>query len=252
MLIKILYKKFPKVLFFFRKITLVNKEAEMQLLPILCHEQMTSLDVGAKFGMYTYRLNQYSKKVVAFEPIEALNIALSNIFKRCSVDIMPLALSETSGEISMRTPLYKSGNPCYGRSTIEKNNPLEFEEIKGWEEFTIKTARLDDLLIENVGFIKIDVEGHEQAVLDGALLTIQKYKPAFLIEANNSHSENAIEKLFHWAKDNSYLVFFMNDNLILPASKFDVSYHHHQLNMENFILIHDSDTERLQKLALFP
>ena len=251
MLIRVLYRKFPKLLFFIRKITFVNKEAEMQLLPILCHDQMTSLDVGAKFGMYTYRLSQYSKKVIAFEPIKDLKIALSNIFQKASVDIMPLALSGTSGEVSMRTPLYKSGNPCYGRSTIEEDNPLEFEEINGWEEFTIQTARLDDLLIDNVGFIKIDVEGHEQAVLDGALLTIQKYKPAFLIEANNSHSESAIEKLFHWAEDNGYLVFFMNDNRIFPSSKFDVSYHHHQLNMENFILIHDSDTQRLQKLALF-
>jgi len=149
----------------------------------------------------------------------------------------------------MRTPLYKSGNPCYGRSTIEKDNPLEFEEIEGWDEFTIKTARLDDLKVENIGFIKIDVEGHEQAVLKGGLLTIQKNKPAFLIEANNSHSKEAVEKLFHWAKTNAYLVFFMAEEKILPSSKYDIPYHHDQKQLENFILIHESDADRLQKLT---
>lgn len=153
MLIKILYRFFPKFLFLIRKLTHVNIEPEMQLLHFLCQDQKTSLDVGAKFGMYTYRLNRYSKKVVIFEPIKDLNIALSKIFQNNTVEIMPLALSESSGKVSMRTPLYKSGNPCYGRSSIETENHLEFEEIDGWDEFTVETARLDDLQIENIGFI---------------------------------------------------------------------------------------------------
>ena len=250
MLIKILYRFFPKLIFLIRKLTRVNEEPEMQLLHILCRGNMTSLDVGAKFGMYTYRLSHHSKKVIAFEPIKDLNIALSKIFRTNSVSIMPLALSESSGKVSMRTPLYKSGNPCYGRSSIQTENHLEFEEIDGWEEFTVETALLDDLSIENIGFIKIDVEGHEQAVLAGGLLTIQKYKPALLVEANNSHLPKAIEKLFIWAEHNNYLVFFMDSGKTLPSSEYDLDHHYHQKGLENFILIHDSDTERLQKLKL--
>lgn len=247
MLIKFLYLVFPRLLFFIRKSMGVNKEAEMILLPVLCQAGMTSLDVGAKFGMYTYRMTRHSKKVIVFEPIRELNIALSKIFRKSTVDVMPLALSNSSGMVSMRTPLYKSGNPCYGRSSIEKENRLEFEEIDGWDEFTVETARLDDLSIENLGFIKIDVEGHEQAVLAGGTLTIMKNKPAMLVEANDSHLPNATEKLFVWAKTNGYLVFFMDEGKILPSASYGIS--HRQKNLENFILIHKEDDKRLRELG---
>ncbi len=250
MLIKLLYRIFPKLLFLIRICVRVNKEPEMKLLSILCRADMASLDVGAKFGMYTYRMNRYSKNVIVFEPIQELNIALSKIFRKQSVDIMPLALSQKSGKVTMRTPLYKSGNPCYGRSSIEEENKLEYEEIDGCDEFAVETARLDDLNIENIGFIKIDVEGHEQAVLEGGFHTIEKNKPAMLVEANNSHLPKAIEKLFSWAEGNGYRIFFMDGEKILPSTEYDLKLHHHQKDLENFILLHDSDTERLQKLKL--
>lgn len=248
MLIKILYKKFPRVLFVIRKFIRVNEEPEMKFLYFLCQKNMTSLDVGAKFGMYTYRLNDHSNKVVAFEPIEELSDALSKIFRRNNIDVMPFALSDNIGQVAMRTPLYKSGNPCYGRSSIEIENPLEFEKTDGWDEFTVETIRLDDLALKDIGFIKIDVEGHEQSVLAGGILTIQKYKPALLVEANNSHLPQAIEKLINWAKCNDYLAFFVYDEKILPIEKYDIEYHHHQKGLENFILLHVEDESRIEKL----
>ncbi|VAV94658.1 hypothetical protein MNBD_ALPHA02-1752 [hydrothermal vent metagenome] len=250
MLIKILYKFFPRILFSIRKLIHVNEESEMKLLYFLCQGNKTSLDVGAKFGMYTHRLNNHSNKVIAFEPIKELSGALSKIFGRENVDIMPLALSDNAGSVSMRTPIYKSGNPCYGRSSIEIENHLEFEKTDGWEEFTVETTRLDDLTIKDIGFIKIDVEGHEQAVLAGAVLTIQKYRPAMLIEANNSHLPQAIEKLFNWAEKNDYLVFFMFDEKIMSIEKYNIEYHHHQKGLENFILLHANDELRIKKLKL--
>jgi len=250
MLIKLLYRLFPKFLFLIRKSTYVNYEAEMELLPVLCQAGMTSLDIGAKFGMYSYRLNRHSKDVIIFEPIEELNIALSKIFLKHTVDVMPLALSDSSGPVTMRTPLYKSGNPCYGRSSIEGENKLEFEEIDGWDEFTVDTSRLDDLSLENIGFIKIDVEGHEQAVLAGGLATILKNRPAMLIEANDNHLPQAVEKLFSWASSHDYLVFFMDGKKIMPSREYNIDLHHHQKKLENFILIHQADTERLGKLGL--
>lgn len=250
MLIKLLYRTFPKLLFFIRICIRDNIDPEMKLLPVLCRDNMTSIDVGAKFGMYTYRLNRHSDRVIAFEPIEELNIALSKIFRKHTVDVMPLALSGVSGVASMKTPLFKSGNPRYGRSSIEKENRIEFEGKSGWDEFTVNTARLDDLSIENIGFIKIDVEGHEQAVLEGGLLTIQKHKPAMLIEANDNHLPHATEKLFTWAKGHNYLIFFMDNGNIFPSEKYNIDYHHHQKGLENFILIHENDRERLHKLDL--
>ena len=50
----------------------------------------------------------------------------------------------------------------------------------------VKTEKLDDLLMNsNVGFIKIDVEGHEKNVLMGALNLIKRNKPSLLVEILN-------------------------------------------------------------------
>ena len=44
---------------------------------------------------------------------------------------------------------------------------------------------LDSYNITNVSIIKIDVEGHEISVLEGALKTINKNKPKIVIEVWN-------------------------------------------------------------------
>jgi hypothetical protein len=43
---------------------------------------------------------------------------------------------------------------------------------------------LDDLKLDNVGFVKIDVECHEAEVLDGAANIIKRDRPNFLIEVS--------------------------------------------------------------------
>lgn len=49
---------------------------------------------------------------------------------------------------------------------------------------TMRTMRIDDFKIPNVDLIKIDVEGWEPEVLDGAKETISKWKPMVMVEFN--------------------------------------------------------------------
>jgi hypothetical protein len=46
----------------------------------------------------------------------------------------------------------------------------------------VKTVRIDDMGFTDVRFIKIDVEGHENAVIDGALDTIKRDHPVLFVE----------------------------------------------------------------------
>ena len=48
----------------------------------------------------------------------------------------------------------------------------------------IKTITLDSLKLKALDFLKIDVEGYEVGVLEGAALTITKYRPKMWIEIN--------------------------------------------------------------------
>ena len=59
----------------------------------------------------------------------------------------------------------------------------------------VPTYRLDSLSIDNVGFMKIDVEGHEESVIIGAEQTIRRCRPILLIEAENRHREGAVQKI---------------------------------------------------------
>lgn len=66
----------------------------------------------------------------------------------------------------------------------------------------IRTMRIDDLNVQDVGLIKIDVEGWEPKVLDGAKETLAKWKPMVMVEFNkdgldrHGHSFQDIEYRF--------------------------------------------------------
>lgn len=66
---------------------------------------------------------------------------------------------------------------------------------------TVTTVTLDSLSLAGVSLMKIDVEGHELAALDGAAELIKESRPALVLEANTrSHRE----QLEHWLTLNGY------------------------------------------------
>lgn len=50
----------------------------------------------------------------------------------------------------------------------------------------VTVARLDDFALSGIGFVKIDVEGHELEVLRGGGATIERERPTPMIEANGA------------------------------------------------------------------
>ena len=70
---------------------------------------------------------------------------------------------------------------------------MKYDNIILIKACDILILKLDDLNIDNVSFIKIDVEGSERKVLDGAINTIFKNTPTILIEIWCT-SKNSIKK----------------------------------------------------------
>jgi len=65
----------------------------------------------------------------------------------------------------------------------------------GVQSIDVPVKRLDDLHLDDVGLVKIDVEGHELAVLRGAADTLTRNRPAVLVEAveaEERHHPNAV------------------------------------------------------------
>jgi FkbM family methyltransferase len=162
-------------------------EPEAVFLPQLCDRARVSIDVGANLGGYTLLLRKHSARVVAYEPNPHLAARLERVFRRSrSVEVRRCALSDKPGVARMRIP------SDHGRSTIEASNDIGGREASLVD---VETRRLDEEALVDVGFIKIDVEGHELAVLRGAGGLLRACGPALLIEASDEHRPDALASI---------------------------------------------------------
>lgn len=166
-----------------------NREPEMALLPRLCRRDRVSIDVGAKIGAYARRMLPLSAHVHAFEPNPraARFLARTNCLR---TTVHQLALGAGSGNAELRIPHDATGRSLAGRATIAPANTLGG---LGTTSLPVRCDSLDRLAAAGilgsvpVGFIKIDVEGHERAVIAGAAALLRRDRPVLLIEANAAH-----------------------------------------------------------------
>ena len=203
-------------------------EQELFIAPLLCDKKKTSVDVGAAMGVYTANILDVSRDCVAFEPGPTQSTYLKAMFGSLSlpVRVETVALSDTQGEAKLRI-LEKD----LGRSTIESENLLEDPDGSATYEAVVPMRRLDDYALDGVGFIKIDVEGHELAVLRGALATIQRCLPTLLIEIENRHKPNACKEVFNFFKAISYEGYFILNKRVVSVSEFDSNIHQNPNNI---------------------
>ena len=166
-------------------------EQELYLAPFLCDKDKTSIDIGADTGIYAIHTIGVSRDCLAFEPRkqEAETLREMARFFVIPVQVEAVALSANPGNASLRV-LEKDP----GRSTIEHGNALEDPDGSERSELTVITRRLDDYDLDAVGFIKIDVEGHELSVLHGATATIERCRPILLIEVEERHKPDSASR----------------------------------------------------------
>jgi FkbM family methyltransferase len=243
------YRRFPRLVFNLRRIAGANQEREMKLLDVLCDPARTGIDIGAKVGMYTYRIRARSSDVVAFEPIPLFHDMLRAVFEGKRAHIEPVAVSDRRGKATLRMPYDRGGARQFGRSSIEPANKLEHEQIARTEELEVETRPIDEYAFPNVGFIKIDVEGHEIAVLDGAVRTIAEQQPNLLIECNDDHHPRATQRLAEWLRAHDYEASFLDGKELHDIARYDREEHWVKHNIENFICTHRSRADVRERLA---
>lgn len=148
-----------------------------------CQKDKVFLDIGAHSGTYTISLAKYCKTVHSFEPQRMTyyslcgSVALSNA-ENVFCHNFGLGEETQTGQQTLNIVSDDGGG-----STIQ---PIT--SIKKTELITVKT--LDSMNLQDIGFIKIDVEGNELNVLKGALNTLkQSNYPKILFESNTYNSE---------------------------------------------------------------
>jgi len=80
----------------------------------------------------------------------------------------------------------------------------------------VKKKKLDEFKINNkIGFIKIDVEGHEIEVINGAKKTILENMPVLLVEIEERHTQSSVKNSIDYIEKFGYDCLFLKDrNLI--------------------------------------
>jgi FkbM family methyltransferase len=165
-------------------------EPELAVLPRLLDGNQLSLDIGANIGDYLNVLAQYSLRAIGFEP-HPVCFAYLGAAGIANCTLVNLALSDRSGTAVLKVPVEES--EVTGLATIEAANTSFTPLATRVQEYEVKVARLDDAVVdlvkdgERIGFIKIDVEGHEHAVLMGAEATIDRHRPIVLLETEYRH-----------------------------------------------------------------
>lgn len=217
-------------------------EPELHLVPTLCDRRKCSVDVGAHYGMYSYLMGRRSLHCLAFEPNIRLHAQLRS--QAVNTTIYRCALSDHCFATDLRIPR-EGGCLRLGCATIEPENRLTAETVN--EIVGVRT--LDSFHLSNVGFVKIDVEGHELAVLKGAADTLKTNRPRLLIEAENRHRPNAVSSVVSLLEEMGYSGFFLAGSKLHSVSKFDGKVHQrldNQVYVSNFIFLHRTDTSLLQ------
>jgi FkbM family methyltransferase len=195
-------------------------EAELRILPFLIDPARTAVDAGANKGVYTYWLERLSAHVHAYEPNPKMfDVLKSGVGAKATVH--HAALSDQAGSFALRIPKTARG------TFSNQGGSLNHDKVgDSFGEVIVETHRLDNQGIKNVGFLKIDVEGHEMAVLDGALQTIARDRPTLLIEMEQQHTKRPIEIDLKRVTDLGYRMLFLRRGVLTDGAQFDPVLHH--------------------------
>ncbi len=134
------------------------------------------LDIGANIGNHSvyWAVKSDAKRIYSFEPVKDFfkilkkNVEINNLNQKIKIFNIGLSNQKINGSISFYDRRNIGGTPV-------KQNP----------NGNLLLDKLDNIKIKEnaVDFVKIDVEGHELEVLQGARETLIKYKPIIFIES---------------------------------------------------------------------
>ncbi len=150
---------------------------------------VVALDIGANIGVFTLEMARLMTgwgNVLAFEPQERLfcalagNIALNNAFNAKPILSAVGAVAET---IMIPRPDYQRSGSFGSLSLRRQDDRRELGQAVDYDAgVPVMQVTIDSLRLPRVDLIKLDVEGMEIEVLEGARETLGRCRPAMFIE----------------------------------------------------------------------
>ena len=229
-------------------------EPELALVPSLLRPDRAFLDVGANVGLYSYVARGRASRVFAVEPHPGMAAALRRNFGG-DVEVLEYALSDHEGTAELHVPRHEGGE-------LTSRSSLEAEANPGFAEHQVgvELHRLDDLSLPPLGLVKVDVEGHEKAVLVGAEATLARDRPALIVEVEERHHPGESARIFELLAGWGFEGFFLESGSLRPIAEFDPKRHQRPEDIKrpgskrasgyinNFIFVPDDDAALRDRL----
>lgn len=215
--------------FIYRCLKARFKDEKWELYSLMKHlnDDDIFIDVGANKGSYLLTMSKKVKKgmIYAFEPQPELSSYLRREIrdnKLQNVVVEQVALSNQKGNSVLFIPGSNITSPS--ATLVDRVNH------ETTNNYSVQTTTLDDYFSKisgSIGAIKIDVEGHERSVLEGALKIIDIHKPLIICEIENRHLVNdSVNDLLEYFHQIGYTGFFVHKSKgLIKIDEFDSLIH---------------------------
>ena len=152
-------------------------EQELDLLGEIILPGGTAIDVGANQGFFAYAFSKIVDDVEAFEPNpDCATFARRMLGARARVH--EIALSNVSGTAEFVVPISDHRIILHLAGKLKEAGAQHSMSMR----FNVEVRTLDSYAFRQVRAIKVDVEGSEMEVLEGARETILRERPALIVE----------------------------------------------------------------------
>lgn len=228
-------------------------EPEMvKLFKILAANSETILDIGANIGCTAILFGELSKNVYAFEPspttFSYLEKNISNS-GRNNVFLQNIGLGAESSESTLTfSPSNRSGGFVSNQTQASAGHTIEKIVIRQLDEV------VSSLDLQDIDFIKIDVEGFEGHVLRGATKTLSSNRPVCVLELNhwclNAFQRTSIPDFFDLLRSIFPILLAVDGSNYMDLHDESDSYivmYHHILNMRFPNIVAGFDKARLDQ-----
>jgi FkbM family methyltransferase len=214
-------------------------EDELDVLPWFISRADEAIDIGANYGYYAVPMGRLAKKVYAFEPIPFTYGVCKKVlahYKLFNVALFKQGVGEKKETRVFNVPVMDFGAISAGQAHFGGREDKEITALTSRSQDVIcEVISIDDMAsaFEQISFVKMDIEGAEYFALKGMVRTLEKFKPAILIEINPQFlmgfgiAESDLNELIHklgyevfmYRKDTGKLVTwnkeYIEDNYIL-------------------------------------
>jgi FkbM family methyltransferase len=192
-------------------------EREIHVLNRLVDPNRAALDIGVHLGMYTRHLAKCADSVFGFEA-NPNSAEFASRSLRGLATIYWTAVSSEAGMGSLLIPVEGAGGAEAALGTLSQTNVFGGARFR---EVEVPVKRLDDFELPLVGFVKIDVEGHEEEVLQGGEAMLMRDRPVYLIELEERHNSGLISRVVERFRREDYGALFYDGSSFRGIAEFD-------------------------------